>query len=379
VESVAPVKIAVTGAKGLLGWHTAARMHALTCAARYRGEEPQHELVAIDRATFCDPEALAQALIGADAVLHFAGINRGPEEEVERGNPQIAATLAAGCRAAGIAPHIVYANSTHAERDTFYGRSKRIAGETLKASAAAYTDLVLPHVFGECARPDYNNVTATLIDRLWKGQEPTIDPAGRVELLHAGAAAQTAIDAALSGRTGRIRPEGRAMSVADLYDKLAGFQELYRANTFPDLSDPFDLALFNAFRTGGYPQHYPRPLRMNADKRGVLFESAKGGNASHTFLSTTLPGVTRGDHFHLDLVERFVVVRGEAVIRIRKVLDSEIREFRVSGEQPVAIDQLPLHTHSIENVGAEELITFFWSHRMFDPANPDTYSDPVLG
>jgi len=35
-------------------------------------------------------------------------------------------------------------------------------------------------------------------------------------------------------------------------------------------------------------------------------------------LSTTRPGVTRGDHFHLSKVERFLVVGGEAVIRIRR-------------------------------------------------------------
>jgi UDP-2-acetamido-2,6-beta-L-arabino-hexul-4-ose reductase len=371
------MKIAVTGAKGLLGWHAAGRIHALACAARFRGEQPPHELVALDRETFSDPAALAGALAGVEAVLHFAGVNRGREDEVERGNPAIAETLVEGCRAAGVEPHIVYANSTHAARDTFYGRSKRIAGDVLAAFAGRYTELVLPHIFGECARPDYNNVTATLIDRIWRGEEPTIDPAGRVDLLHAGEAAQTALDAALGGMTGRLAPQGRPLSIAQLYDKLRGFHELYTANVFPDLSDPFDLALFNAYRTGGYPAQYPRPLKVNADARGVLFESAKGGNASHTFLSTTHPGVTRGDHFHLGLVERFVVVQGDAVIRIRKVLGKETREFRVSGEEPVAIDQLPLHTHNIENVGEGELITFFWSHRMFDPANPDTYADPV--
>ncbi|WP_095013296.1 NAD-dependent epimerase/dehydratase family protein [Tsuneonella mangrovi] len=371
------MKIAVTGAKGLLGWHASARLHATACAACFRKEDPPHELVTIDRATFADPARLAAALDGVEAVLHFAGVNRGPEDEVEAGNPAISRALVAGCETAGVRPHVVYANSTHAARDTFYGRSKRIAGEVLAGFTDRYTDLVLPHIFGECARPYYNNVTATLIDQIWQGEEPTINPDGRVQLLHAGAAAQIAIDAVLDGTAGTLAPEGRDTAITELYDKLSGFHALYTANVFPDLDDPFDLALFNSYRTGGYPQHYPRMLKVNADPRGVLFESAKGGNCAQSFLSTTLPGQKRGDHFHFDLVERFLVVHGDATIRIRKVLTDEVHEFEVSGGAPAAIDMPPLHTHNIENRGEGEVITFFWAHRLFDPANPDTYADPV--
>ncbi|MEP0189431.1 MAG: NAD-dependent epimerase/dehydratase family protein [Erythrobacter sp.] len=371
------MRIAVTGAKGLLGWHAAARIHAQACAARFRGENPEHELVQIDRAIFSDPTALSKALDGVGAVLHFAGVNRGDDAEVEAANPAIARDLIEGCKAAGITPHITYANSTHAARDIPYGRSKRIAGELLEAFAPSYTNLILPHIFGECAKPFYNNVTATLIAQIWAGEEPTINPEGRVQLLHAGDAAVMAIDAALEGTTGTLAPEGRDTGIVELHDKLRGFHELYTGNIIPDVSEPFDLALFNSLRSAAYPEHYPFALKVNEDHRGKLFESAKGGNASHTFLSTTLPGKTRGDHFHCNLIERFLVVKGDAVIRIRKVLSDEVHEFRVSGDAPVAIDQIPLHTHNIENVGEKEVITFFWSHRMFDPATPDTYADPV--
>ena len=371
------MKIAVTGARGLIGWHAAGRIHAQICAASFRGEQPPHELVQIDHALFADPGRLSSALEGADAILHFAGINRGDEAAVERGNPDIAQALVHGCEMAGVVPHIVYANSIHAVNDTPYGRSKRMGGEILAAFAPLYTDLVLPHVFGECARPNYNNVTATLIDKLWRGETPSINPDGSVQLVHAGAAAQMAIDAVLEGRTGQVAAQGRQISVGNLYAKLQHFHALYSANVFPDLTDPFDLALFNAYRTGGYPAHCPRPLKVNSDGRGILFESAKGGNAAQCFLSTTLPGQKRGDHFHLDLVERFLVVKGDALIRIRRVLTNEVHEFAVSGDRPVAIDMPPLHTHNIENRGEGEVITFFWSHRLFDPANPDTYADPV--
>ena len=372
------MKIAVTGAQGLLGWHTCAHLHARTCAANFKQEKPLFELVQINRATFEDGKWLSRTIADVDAIIHFAGINRGEDTFVENANPEIADQLIAACMAAGNRPHIIYANSTHSENDTFYGRSKRIAGEKLAQFASAYTDLTLPHIFGECAMPNYNNVTATLINNIWNDEQPEINPDGRVHLLYAGDAAHIAIEAATQKSCGKLVPEGREISVQNLYDKIAGFHRDYSNNIFPDLSDPFDLHLFNSYRTAGYPLHYPLKLKMHTDGRGILFESAKGGNAAQSFLSTTHPGVVRGNHFHLSLVERFLVVKGNAVIRIRRVLTDEVHEFHVGGDSPVAVDMPPLHTHHIENIDDDDVITFFWSHHVFDPANPDTYADPVF-
>jgi len=377
-----PRKIVVTGAAGLLGWHAAARLHALTCAARYRGETAPVETVLLDRAGFNDPDRLGAALDGAHGVLHFAGVNRANPEDLEAQNPAIAETLVAGCRAAGVAPHIVYANTIHAGADNPYGRSKARAGEILAACGGAYTDLVLPHIFGEGARPRYNNVTATLIAALLDGATPEINPDGRVRLLHAGAAAQAAIDAVLQGRTGRLEPDPRPIPVADLWAKLQGMHAAYRGAYLPDLADPFDVQLFNAYRAATYPghgTHWPRALTLNADPRGTLFEAVKGGSAGQTFASWTEPGVTRGEHFHLTKVERFLVLEGAATIRIRKVLSDEVWEYPVSGAQPVVVDMPTLHTHSLENTGEKPMLAMFWTHDIFDPARPDTYADPVLG
>tara|TARA_R110002049_G_scaffold190479_3_gene359144 strand:- start:298 stop:1419 length:1122 start_codon:yes stop_codon:yes gene_type:complete len=372
------MKVVVTGAQGLIGWHASARLHALNCAARFKGEAEPFTLVQLGRAAFNDPDLLHAALDGAGAVLHFAGVNRGSDAEVEQGNIAIAQTLAQGCKAADVRPCILYANTTHAGSDTPYGRSKSAAAEILAAAAGPFTNLVLPHIFGECARPFYNNVTATLIAQLVAGETPTVNSDGRVSLLYAGSAAQTAIDAALAGTAGDLRPAGHDISVSDLLALLQEFHASYSANIYPDLRYPFQLALFNSYRAATYPGGWPRPLTLNTDARGVLFEAVKGGGGGQTFLSSTQPGVTRGDHFHLHKVERFLVVQGEAIIRVRKVLGDQVWEYKVSGTAPAPVDMPTLHTHSIENVGEGPLLTLFWTHDLFDPQAPDTFADKVL-
>ena len=52
-------------------------------------------------------------------------------------------------------------------------------------------------------------------------------------------------------------------------------------------------------------------------------------------------------------------------------------EHRVSGRDFRVVDIPPGHTHSIENTGATELVTLFWSSEIFDPAAPDTTARPV--
>ncbi len=372
------MKLVITGARGLIGWHAAARVHAANCAAQFRAEPKPYELVRLDHADFDDDERLRDAVSGSSAVLHFAGVNRAPDDVVEAANPAIALRLAEACDSTGTQPHIVYANSTHATSDTPYGRSKRMAGKSLKQTGCRFTDLVLPHIFGECARPNYNNVTATFINAVIEGETPDINPNGRVSLLHAGAAAQAALDAVINGTTGIVRPESRDIAVIDLFALLQQFHAEYQANIYPNLSDPFTLALFNSYRAALYPNGFPRALKLNTDARGTLFEAIKGGGGGQAFLSTTKPGVTRGDHFHLNKVERFLVVQGEAVIRIRKVLSDEFWEYAVSGAAPAPVDMPTLHTHSIENVGDTELLTLFWTHDLFDPTNPDTFADKVM-
>ena len=116
---------------------------------------------------------------------------------------------------------------------------------------------------------------------------------------------------------------------------------------------------------------------MHEDDRGSLFESVKSLNPGQTFISTTKPGVTRGNHYHRRKVERFLVIKGQAEIRIRKLFSDDMVAFTVSGNKPEYIDIPTLHTHNITNTENDELITMFWAHEIYDKHNPDTYSEEV--
>lgn len=375
------MKVLITGSGGLLGTHMHALLEAQNCAAAFHGKEQPFDICVADRHAFKDIDELANKLEHVEAIFHFAGINRGTRNEVANGNQEIATKLVAAITAAGVSPHIVYANSTHSMGDSAYGKGKSESANILSAESlrtnGRFSDLVLPHIFGEGGEPYYNSVTSTLCHQLSIQEQPTLSADGRVELLHAGEVARIALKLVTQEKTGVETPAGTNIGVVDLYETLQRFYNDYVNGLLPEIDNDFQIALFNTLRSYMFPGHFPVNYKMNEDNRGVLFEAVKGG-AGQTFLSWTKPGVTRGDHFHLNKVERFAVVSGEAVIRIRHIFKEAVHEFPVSGNEPVYIDMPTMYTHSIENTGDTDLLTLFWANEIFDPGKPDTYALKVL-
>lgn len=371
------MKIGITGAGGLLGFHLRACLHA-----RQGGSE----IRLATRETFRDLAALDRFVDGLDAIVHCAGMNRGDEAEVEHVNGQLAESLTAALTRTGSRPTVAYANSTHQSRDTPYGRGKRRAGEVLeqwgRATGAAVCNVILPHVFGEFGKPFYNSVVSTFCYQLANGDKPWIDMDGDLELVYAQDVASFLLGTIAAPLTDganvrNIRMLGQPLKVSEMLARLESLLVRYRDNVFPDLCDPIDLRLFNTLRSYLFPAYYPRPLRLHSDARGDLFEAVKSEHGGQTFMSSTHPGVTRGKHFHLRKVERFLVVSGEAEIRLRRLFSDKVVSFRVNGRQPAFVDMPTFYTHSITNVGSGELQTMFWSNEIFDPNDADTYAEAV--
>ena len=370
-------KIVITGGDGLLGQHVRSLLFAINAGAEFKGESALYEIRSAGRAAFNDDKTFSQLLGDVDVVIHLAGVNRGSDEEVRNGNQEIAERLVTHLKERAIKPHLIYANSTHSMGNSDYGLGKKNSSKILSQWAneanAPYTDIVFPHLFGEGGKPFYNTVTSTLCEQIVKGVSPEINPNGCVKLCHAGVAAELIRSYFENEVTGEIYPEGSELSVEELYRKLLSFYESYVSGLMPDMQDELSVQLFNVLRTHMFPDYYPHQLPQQKDSRGVLFEAVKGGSGQ-TFLSWTEPAVVRGNHFHRNKVERFLVVKGDAIIRVRHILKDTIHEYVVSGDQPAFVDMPTLHTHNIENVGDEPLLTLFWANEIFDPDSPDTYA-----
>ena len=280
----------------------------------------------------------------------------------------------------------VLSSSTQAAFDNPYGRSKLAAERLLEAFALrTETGTViyrLPGVFGKWCRPNYNSVVATFCHNIARDIPIEVSNSTHaIELVHVDdvvARFMTHFGDRSSGVTrGAVGPTF-TVTLGELAARIWSFRVGNETLAVPDTNDPLVRRLF-----GTYASYLPlsglaRPIERRSDARGTLAEIIKSPFSGQVFVSRTRPGVTRGNHYHDCKVERFWVLEGDAIIRFRSVVDDEVTEHRVSGTDMKVVDIPPGVTHSIENVGATEMIVLFWASEVFDPDRPDTHFVEVL-
>lgn len=366
-------RIAVSGPSGFVAWH-------VRCAARARWGG---DLIGLGRREFADPDLMDAKISSADAVIHLAGVNRARRDgEIERVNPWLAERLVESLKRSERQIPVVYGNSIHSLGDSVFGTSKLRAADVLRswsvASGAAFVDVVMPNIFGEHGVPHYNSVIATFSSLLARGELPSLFDDKELPLAHVVGIADLLLDQALSPEPGVVTPPNRRVLVSDVLTELQQIAADYRAGVLPDLADPFTRQLFNTYRAAAFPGQWPLYPQVNSDTRGDLVEAVKSrGGQTQAFYSSTKVGHTRGQHWHRSKLERFVVLDGSAVIRVRKLFTDELVEFAVNGEVPAIVDMPTFHVHSITNTGSKELLALFYADEMFDPSRPDTYPEVV--
>ncbi len=361
----------VTGAKGFVGKNLVAELHN-------RGYETVYEQD-IDT----PPEQLAAFCRDCGFVFHFAGVNR-PREQTEfmEGNCGALSLVLSALREAGNACPVLLSSSTQAALDNPYGESKR-AGEALLLRYGAETGAAVypfrfPNIFGKWSRPNYNSAVATFCYHTARGLPITVnDPNVELTLLYI----DDLLDCALGAQQGKAVREGdfcvppvtHRAKLGWIADTIRSFGASRAALSLPALSDPLTRKLFATYQSFLPEDGMAYPLTAHADARGSFTEFLRTPDRGQVSINVSNPGVTKGNHWHHTKNEKFLVVAGEAAIRLRHVGEMAITTYTVSGERPTVVDIVPGYTHSIENIGAGPLVTVMWASEPFDPARPDTY------
>jgi len=269
--------------------------------------------------------------------------------------------------------------------DNPYGLSKKEGRELLmqwaERSGGKFTGLVIPNVFGPFGHPFYNSVVATFSHLLSRGEEPTLQDDKLLKLIYVGELTKVFGDCILNNTSDHeyLVPHTSEIKVSEILELLKGYKESYTdRGELPSLKNIFEVHLFNTFRCFmDIPNHFPVLLNQHEDERGSFVETMKLGLGGQVSFSTTKPGITRGNHFHTRKIERFVVIKGRAIIRLRRIGTEEVLEYHLDGSKPAYVDMPIWYTHNITNVGEGELYTLFWINEFFDPDDPDTYYESV--
>lgn len=74
----------------------------------------------------------------------------------------------------------------------------------------------------------------------------------------------------------------------------------------PAVASGFERALYLSYLDS---DNFSYPLKGHKDDRGTFYEILKTLDSGQFSLSTTAPGITRGNHFHHTKNEKFLVVK----------------------------------------------------------------------
>jgi UDP-2-acetamido-2,6-beta-L-arabino-hexul-4-ose reductase len=371
------VKVGITGQNGFIGKHLYNTLGIL---------KDEFDRIDFARTFFEDADKLDLFTSSCDVIVHLAGMNRhGDPQLIHDTNICLVNKLIASLKRTKRNVHILFSSSLQEERDNPYGKSKKAGRELLadwaSASGNKFTGMIIPNVFGPFGHPYYNSVIATFCHQLTHNETPKIDVDGQVKLIYVGDLVNLIIsairnntvnDALKVDHTGEYR-------ASELLALLELFKNQYFENgIIPDLQNKFAINLFNTFR--GYidsQRYFPVKFVAHADSRGSFVELIRLNIGGQISFSTTVPGITRGNHFHTRKIERFAVIKGKALMQLRQVGTDKVMDFHLCGSEPAYVDIPIWYTHNIKNIGEDELYTIFWINEFYSEADPDTYFETV--
>ena len=364
-------KVLITGANGFIAKNLCAHLQ----------NEPD---IALLRYTRENEGKLTEMVSACDFVFHLAAICRHPDKDtLVRENLGFTSRLLSIMQGQNRRIPILFTSSVQALMNTPYGickreEEKRILAYENNTGSPVYF-MRLPGVFGKDSRPDYNSVVATFCYRIAHALPIRVEnPEAPLTLCY--------IDDVVDRMT-RILKEGSkerlsqvepcySLTVGELAEHIRYFERV-RTNTVPALTDPFLKKLYSTYVSFLPQEKLLYPLKAHRDERGLFAEFLHSDMCGQISINRALPGVTKGGHVHRLKYEKFLVVSGSGVVRLRKQGESEILSFPVDGEHPQVVEIPPGYVHDIVNTGKDVLVFVIWANENFDSKNPDTYREGI--
>ena len=371
------MKVGITGQNGFIGTHMINNLMLFP---------EEFEIINFHRSFFKNEASLDKFVTECDVIIHLAALNRhNNPDKILITNVSLVQTLVKSLLRTKSKTHLIMSSSTQEELDNSYGLSKKKGREIFlnwaNTTKNKFTGLIIPNVFGPFGNPFYNSVVATFCHQISNGLKPKINVDGTLNLIYVNDLINKIIEIVRTNQPKDLYKidHSHVLKVSDLLNTIKIFYETYQLKgEIPHLKSKFELDLFNTYRSYiNLKDYFPVNFKKHSDKRGSFVEIVRLGVGGQVSFSTTEPGYVRGNHFHTRKIERFAVIKGKALIQLRRIGSKEILNFNLDGDIPSYVDMPVWYTHNIKNVGDEVLYTNFWINEVYNPEDSDTFFENV--
>ena len=371
------IKIGITGQSGFIGSHLFNTLGLFP---------DKFERIEFKKSFFYDELELNNFVKDCDVIVHLAAINRHEDPDfLYSNNIFMVEKLLNSLRITNTRPHIIFSSSIQENTDNHYGNSKRKCRELFEAWSKEYdgffTGLVIPNVFGPEGKPFYNSVIATFSYQLNRNEIPEIFNDSVMCLIYVGDLVKEILEIINQRTCCKKLVIGHSIEIrlSEILNLLKSFKNKYIDNNeIPFFKGSFELNLFNTFRSYiDHQKHFPQKLIEHKDNRGTFTEVLRIGSGGQISFSSTLPGVTRGNHYHTRKIERFTVIKGLASVKLRRIGSDRVMDFILDGDKPSFVDIPIWYVHNLQNIGKGVLYTLFWINEPYCNEDGDTYFENV--
>jgi UDP-2-acetamido-2,6-beta-L-arabino-hexul-4-ose reductase len=367
--------ILITGSKGFIGKNLTLKLKSsLRC-----------NILEFNRGD--NNETLKKMIKASNFIFHLAGENRPSSiSEFKVSNETLTENICEYIAAEKRNIPLIFTSSTQAKLNNPYGESKKQAEISLevlsKKNANSVLIYQLPNVFGKWAKPNYNSVVATFCNNIANNLPINIIDGNKIlTLIYIDDLVNSFISSLHNMPLGldfaSAEPEYH-VTVSNLAKQIQLFKKSRSTHIIEKVGFGFIRALYATYLSYLNIENCSYNLKLNKDNRGVFVEMLKTQDSGQVSYFTANPGVKRGIHYHHTKSEKFLIVKGNALFKFINILTNERFEIGTSSSNPQIVESIPGWSHSVTNIGSDELIVIIWANEIFDSKNPDTISTESL-
>lgn len=363
------MKVLITGANGFIAKNLRVILDKM----------PQIEVLEYKKNDTLD--TLEVLLQESDFIFHLAGVNRPDNlDDYYKGNVDLTQVLVDILKKIDRNVPILFSSSIQVGNGSDYAKSKEAAEKIIenysKETNTSCFIYRLPNVFGKWSKPNYNTVIATWCYNLTRNIEIQVNnPDTELSLVYIGDVIHAFIKHLYVTQSKELYFE-----INQIYKKTLGeikqllymFKDSRQNLLIPNIAKGFERVLYATYLSFLPHDKFSYKLSGYEDARGTFYEILKTLDSGQLGISTTKPGITRGNHYHNTKNEKFLVIKGKARIELRDIFSKEVIQYNVCGNDLEIVEMIPGYTHNITNTGDEEMVLLIWANENFDPKKPDT-------
>ena len=326
---------------------------------------------------------LEKIITEAQIIYHFAGVNRpSSKKNFILDNINLTKKICEIILKNKQKKILIFSSSTQVLKNTDYGKSKKKCEKILlnlkKKNNSNILIMRLPNVFGKWCKPNYNSVVSTFCYSIARNKKVKLFNSNlKIKLLYIDDLIDFLTDLKLLKRfkTNIISKFNfmHETTAIKLYEIIKAFEIGRKSLFIPNFKSKFQKDLYSTYISLLPKKKFTYQLKSSKDSRGDFIEAIKTTDAGQVSIIIAKKNKIRGHHFHHSKVEKFFVVKGNAVFKMTNIIDKKEVVFKLSHRKPSIVETIPGWQHYIQNSGSSDLIVLLWSNEVFDANKPDTF------